>query len=159
MYDAREDCLVSVHEAGHSIAAAEFGFHPTEAQIILVRQGLFKIVGCGFTTLGNPNLAEKFKLAIVCYVGAAAEALVPHYTEGTHYGRALEDAVEAGAWDDYHTAEDLYAGHPWLARTMLPRAQKEAIAFAVEHWVEIEFVGQQLRIQRHVNYTPDERVV
>lgn len=159
MYDAREDCLVSAHEAGHTVAAAEFGFEPTEAKIIMVRAGVFKIVGCGYTILGNPDIHQRFRLAIVCYVGAAAEALIPHYVEGAHYGRALEEAVEAGAWDDYCTAQDLYAEHPWEAMVQLPRARKEAIQFAVNHWPEIEIIAEQLRIQRHVHYEVDERIV
>lgn len=158
-YDAREDWLVSVHEAGHTVLAAEYGFEPTYAEIHLVKIGWGKVVGCGVTFMEKADPDDKFNLASVCYAGQAAEALVPHLFEGATYRAALQEAM-VGAGSDYASAQSLYLeDNPVWAAMQLRAAKKNSQRFVAENWPEIEFIAREIRIQRHLNFTPQERQV
>jgi hypothetical protein len=153
--ESRELVRASVHEAGHSIAAAEFGFRPSRAMIQLVNVGWFQVAGCGVTCLDRVDLRDKHNLAVTLYAGAAAEALVIHMVEGTPLRRALRDALPT-AWSDYEKAEALFEGS-FFASARRSSAERAAAEFVDDNWVEIDFIAEQLRIQGEVEYRPERR--
>jgi len=153
-YDPKEDCLVSVHEAAHSIACYAQKFQPIEAHIWLVNAGGWftgGVVGCGVTYFTGASESDRYGLAVVCYAGAAGEALLEHKVEGISMRRAMQNAMP-GAGSDYAAAQALYQDHPMRGLVELPMARQEAAQFVEDNWPEIEFIGRAIRIERSVHF-------
>jgi hypothetical protein len=152
-YDEREDWLVSVHEAGHTVIGAELGFEPVFVEIHLGKLGWFgPVLGCGATWFSGKNMsaAVKFEIAVMCYAGCAAEAMVDHKIKGRSYKSCHREAIEAGGGSDYAAAQSLYMkSNPLWAAMQLRAAERRAQEMAAENWPEIEFVGRAIRIVRH----------
>jgi hypothetical protein len=151
-YDAREDWLVSVHEAGHTVIGAELGFEPVFVEIHLGKLGWFgPVIGCGATYFSdkNMNMTMRYEIAVLCYSGCAAGAMVDHKIKGRSYRSCHREEIIAGGGGDYPAAESLYIdSNPIWARMQLRAAERQAIQMVEENWPEIEFVGRAIRTVR-----------
>lgn len=151
-YDAREDWLVSVHEAGHTVIGAVLGFEPVFVEVHLHKVGwMGPVIGCGATWFSDKGMsaAVKFELAVMCYAGCAAGAMVDHLIKDRSYRSCHKEEIQAGGGGDYPAAQSLYLdSNPLWAAMQLRAAERRAIEMVEENWPEIEFVGRAIRTLR-----------